>query len=170
MASIRPRRDQDLEACVETMRAVYHDSGYPVQGVDNALEELQKDDQAWVAEDEKDGTIFGHVAMNRAVKSYVNVARWLEKHPEATDDDVAVLGRLFVHPERRGRGAATKLIRAVEEEARRRGKRLLILALVKDQTAIRLYRHLGWEYYATVVFCWGEGKEIDAECFVSPLP
>ncbi|KAI0802721.1 acyl-CoA N-acyltransferase [Xylaria sp. FL0064] len=165
MASIRLRRDEDLAACVEIMRAVYLDSGYPVGGVENALKTLRTDDQAWVAED--NGVIIGHVAMNEAPKTYVNVALWLERYPQA---DVAILGRLFVHPERRGRGAATKLIRTVEEEARSKGKRLLILALVKDQDAIRLYRHLGWEYYATTVFRWGEGEEMDAECFVSPPP
>ncbi|KAK5628774.1 hypothetical protein RRF57_004489 [Xylaria bambusicola] len=164
MASIRLRRDEDLPACVEIMKAVYRDSGYPVEGVANALEALQGDDQAWVAVDE--GVVIGHVAMNRGVETYVNVARWLETHPRA---EVAVLGRLFVHPERRGRGAATKLIRTVEEEARKRGPRLLILALVKDQAAIRLYRHLGWEHYATTVFRWGEGNQMDAECFASPL-
>ncbi|KAJ3569965.1 hypothetical protein NPX13_g5899 [Xylaria arbuscula] len=153
------------------MRAVYRVSGYPVEGIENALEVLQGDDQAWVAEDNDNGdaVVIGHVAMNRALETYVNVARWRELHPREADVDIAVLGRLFVHPGKQGRGIATKLIRAVEEEARRKGKRLLILALVKDQAAIRLYRHLGWEYYATVVFRWGEGKEMDAECFVSPL-
>ncbi|KAI1421121.1 acyl-CoA N-acyltransferase [Xylaria sp. FL1777] len=165
MAVIRLRKDEDLAACVEIMTAVYHTSGYPVGGVENALEELRTDDQAWVAED--NGVIIGHVAMNKARETYVNVALWLERYPQA---DVMVLGRLFVHPERRGRGAATKLIRTVEEEARSKGKRLLILALVKDQDAIRLYRHLGWEHYATTVFRWGKGNEIDAECFASPLP
>ncbi|KAI0439321.1 acyl-CoA N-acyltransferase [Xylaria telfairii] len=163
MARVRPRQDQDLPACVEIIKAVYHDSGYPVGGVDQALEELQTDDRAWVAEDD---AIIGHVAMNKARTSYVNVALWLEKHPEA---NIALLSRLFVHPEARRRGAATMLVRAVEEAARREGRRLLILALVKDQDAIRLYRRLGWEHYGTTVFRWGEGNEMGAECFASPL-
>ncbi|KAF2965564.1 hypothetical protein GQX73_g8020 [Xylaria multiplex] len=164
MASIRRRNDEDIPACVEIMKVVYQSSGYPVGGVDNALNELRTDDCAWVAED--NGVIIGHVAMNRAREDYVNVPLWLEKHPGA---DVAVLARLFVDVKSRGRGAATKLIRTVEEEARNKGQRLLILALVKDQNAIRLYRSLGWEHYATTVFRYGEGKEIGAECFVSPL-
>ncbi|KAH8161220.1 hypothetical protein CIB48_g7029 [Xylaria polymorpha] len=159
MARARPRQDQDLPACVEIIKVVY-----PVGGVGQALEELQTDDQAWVAED--DGAIIGHVAMNKASASYVNVALWLEKHPEA---NIAVLARLFVHPEARRRGAATMLVHAVEEAARREGRRLLILALVKDQDAIRLYRRLGWEHYGTTVFRWGEGNEMDAECFANPL-
>ncbi|KAI0420694.1 acyl-CoA N-acyltransferase [Xylaria grammica] len=138
MASIRARKDDDLPACVEILKAVYRSSGYPVGGVDHALDELRTDDQAWVAEDDA-GAVVGHVAMNRAREDYAN------------------------------RGAATGLVRAVEAEARGQGRRLLILALVKDQDAIRLYRRLGWEYYGTVAFCWGEGNEMDAECFVSPL-
>ncbi|GAW13035.1 hypothetical protein ANO14919_024130 [Xylariales sp. No.14919] len=165
MASIRARKDDDLPACVEILKAVYRSSGYPVGGVDHALDELRTDDQAWVAEDDA-GAVVGHVAMNRAREDYANVALWLARHPAA---DVAVLARLFVHPGSRKRGAATGLVRAVEAEARGQGRRLLILALVKDQDAIRLYRRLGWEYYGTAVFRWGEGNEMDAECFVSPL-
>ncbi|KAI0474371.1 acyl-CoA N-acyltransferase [Xylaria cf. heliscus] len=165
MASVRPRRDQDIPACVEIIKSVYRDSGYPVGGVDQAFEGLQTDDRAWVAED--NGAVIGHVAMNEARELCVNVALWLEKHPQA---DVAVLARLFVHPKARRRGAATMLVRAVEEAAREEGRRLLILALVKDQDAIRLYRRLGWEHYGTTVFRWGERNEMDAECFVSPLP
>ncbi|KAI0554597.1 acyl-CoA N-acyltransferase [Xylaria curta] len=167
MATIRPRRDEDLPTCVEIIKAVYRDSGYPVGGVDHALEELQTDDQAWVAED--NGEIIGHVAMNKARETYVNVALWLEKTPKTIITGIALLARLFVHPEARRRGAATMLVRAVEEAARGEEKRLLILALVKDQDAIRLYRRLGWQYYGTTVFRWGEGKEMDAECFASPL-
>ncbi|KAI0455847.1 acyl-CoA N-acyltransferase [Xylaria acuta] len=166
MASIRRRGDGDLPACVKIIKAVYRDSGYPVGGVDKALEELRTDDQAWVAED--NGTIVGHVAMNEARESHANVALWLEKHPQATD--IALLARLFVHPEARRRGAASMLVRAVEEAARSEGRRLLILALDKDQDAIRLYRRLGWEHYGATVFRWGEGNEMDAECFVSPFP
>ncbi|KAI8950014.1 acyl-CoA N-acyltransferase [Xylaria longipes] len=165
MASIRPRRDGDLPACIEIIKAVHRDSGYPVGGVDQALKELQTDDQAWVAEDHR--AIIGHVAMNKACETFVNVAMWLEKHPQATD--IALLARLFVHPEARRRGAATLLVRAVEEVARSEGRRLLILALGKDQNAIRLYRRLRWDHYGTTVYRWGEGNEMDAECFVSPL-
>ncbi|KAI3333622.1 hypothetical protein F4824DRAFT_471454 [Ustulina deusta] len=93
MASIRLRRDEDLAACVEITKAVYHHSGYPVGGVENALDELRTDDQAWVAEDS--GAIVGHVAMNNAPETYVNVALWLERDPQA---NVAVLARLFRAP------------------------------------------------------------------------
>ncbi|KAI1306182.1 acyl-CoA N-acyltransferase [Xylaria venustula] len=130
MASIRPRRDEDLAACVEILKVVYLKSGYPVGGVDDALEVLRADNQAWVAED--NGIVIGHVAMNLPPKTSVNVALWLERYPH--DADVAVLSRLFVDPEKRGRGAATKLVRTVEEEARRKGKRLLILLSSRTRT------------------------------------
>ncbi|KAI1751319.1 acyl-CoA N-acyltransferase [Xylaria castorea] len=108
MAGIRSRKDGDLPTCIEIIKAVYYDSGYPVSDVDRALEELQTDGRAW----------------------------WY--------NSICVL----CVPSRR---------------------RLLILALVKDQDAIRLYRRLGWQHYGTTVFRWGESKEMDAECFVSPL-
>lgn len=182
MASIRPRRASDLQACVEVMKAVYADSGYPVEGVENAVEALQTDEMAWVAEDSdsgsgSDGAVIGHVAMKRASETDSYVALWRERHlavhsksiNSGGDANIAVLGRLFIHPRARRRGLGTRLVRVVEDEARRRGCRLLILALVKDQDAIRLYRRLGWEYYGSTVYCWGEGSAMEAECFASPL-
>jgi GNAT superfamily N-acetyltransferase len=149
------------------MKAVYATSGYPVDGVENALSALQTDDQAWVAvAEEEEGAVIGHVALNKASESNVCAAMWWERHP---DTDIAVLGRLFVQPGSRRRGAASKLVRTVEEEAHSKGQRLVMFALVKDQDAIRLYRHLGWESFGSTVYHWGQGNEMAAECFVSPL-
>jgi len=179
---IRPRTAEDLPACVEVMRAVYATSGYPVQGTENALEDLQTTTAAWVAV--VDGVVVGHVAMSEARDDYASVVVWRQRkqqqqqeqqqHPnednKGDDDKLAILGWLYVHPDARKRGLATKLINAVQEEARRRGGlRLVMFALVKDQGAIRLYRSLGWVHYGNTVFRWGEGNEMAAECFASPL-
>ncbi|KAI8625734.1 acyl-CoA N-acyltransferase [Xylariaceae sp. FL1651] len=165
MASIRLRKDEDLAACVEVMKAVYETSGYPVAGVDNAAADLQTDDLAWVAED-GEGSVIGHVALKEARTGNVGAALWWELHPGA---NIAVLGHLFVHPRSRGAGAGSRLVRTAEEEARRKGQRLIMFALVKDQDAIRLYRRLGWEHYGSVIYRWGEGNAMAAECFASPV-
>ncbi|RYP26475.1 hypothetical protein DL768_011709 [Monosporascus sp. mg162] len=103
------------------------------------------------------------------------VALWRQLHSpgfgsDSDKDDIVVLGRLFVHPDARGDGVATQLINTVVAEARRRGARAVMLALLKDQDAIRLYRKLGWMHYGTAVYRWGDGEQMDGECFVSPEP
>ncbi|KAI1370719.1 acyl-CoA N-acyltransferase [Hypoxylon crocopeplum] len=165
MATIRLRTDQDITACLQILNIVHETNGYPVGGVGDPALYFTKDDAAWVAE--VGGIVAGHIALAKAHASNVAVALWWQQHPE--DINVAVLGRLFVHPRNRKGGTATRLIDTAVEEARARGQRLLMFALVKDQDAIRLYRMLGWRYFGSTVFRWGE-NEMAAECFASPVP
>ncbi|KAH9900208.1 acyl-CoA N-acyltransferase [Xylariomycetidae sp. FL2044] len=172
---IRPRTAHDLPACSAALAVVHKLNGYPVQGVDDAAAFLDTGDQAWVAvraeEEEEEGgggAVVGHIALEPAGDD-VATTLWRELHADEKGSRVAILGRLFVHPDGRRGGTATRLIQTAVEEGRRRGLRLLILALVKDQDAIRLYRRLGWECYGTTVYRWGEGRQMDAECFASPV-
>ncbi|KAI0384576.1 acyl-CoA N-acyltransferase [Hypomontagnella monticulosa] len=164
MATIRPRTDEDIAACFQVLNAVYDLSGYPVGGPGDPAVYFTNDDVAWVAE--ANGTIAGHIALSVAKPNNVAVALWWQQHPE--DTDIAVLGRLFVNPRSRNGGTASRLIGVAVEAAREKGQRLVMFALIKDQDAIRLYRKLGWQYFGTTVFKWGEGNEMDAECFVGP--
>lgn len=124
--------------------------------------------------------IVGHAALSKASERDVAAALWRRLHPsrgggekdrEEEEEDIMVLGRLFVRPDARGGGVAVRLIETAVAEARGRGARLVLLALVKDQPAIRLYRRLGWSHFGTTVYRWREGgeeREMDGECFVSP--
>ncbi|KAK4547571.1 hypothetical protein LTR36_000528 [Oleoguttula mirabilis] len=127
------------------LRLVHAHSGYPVQGTDNAKAFLSGGpiEQAWIAEHA--GQIVGHVAVSKATEDDVSVALWRKKHPE---DPVAILERLFVHPEKLGGGIATRLIRTASSWGREAGCRLVLFALVKDQAAMRLYKRLGWTAFA----------------------
>jgi ribosomal protein S18 acetylase RimI-like enzyme len=70
--------------------------------------------------------------------------------------------KLLVHREFRNRGIGETLMRAVENEARRHGRMLLLLDTVKSGAGERLYRRLGWQEIGTVpkhfVDPWGEFK------------
>ncbi|RYP70954.1 hypothetical protein DL769_004787 [Monosporascus sp. CRB-8-3] len=127
MITIRPRRDSDLAGCVATLRMVHSLSGYPVDGVEDALGFLWTDDRAWVATRDADGAILGHAALSKPDERSGHVALWRQLHPPdfgsgSGKDDIVVLGRLFVHPEARGGGVATRLIdtggRGRQEEGR----------------------------------------------------
>ncbi|KAI1483492.1 acyl-CoA N-acyltransferase [Daldinia eschscholtzii] len=171
MSKIRLREDADLPGCARALEAVYAKNGYPVYGVGNAIGFLQTDDTAWVAED-ANGNITGHIALSKADPSDVSAALWWKLHPQE-EQPIAVLGRLFVHPEARGGGIANKLMQTALDEAQRRGQRLVMFALANVPDAIRMYHRLGWEHFGTTVFGWkgdaGEELEMDAQCFASPV-
>ncbi|CAJ2503116.1 Uu.00g105100.m01.CDS01 [Anthostomella pinea] len=174
--TIRPRTPADLPGCADALKAVHALNGYPVLGVDNPIAFLQTDDVSWVAEleEEKDDgsssrRIVGHITLTKASTADISAQLWWQLHPD-DKTDIAVLGRLFVHPDGRGGGTASRLIEAAVEEARGRGQRLVMFALVpRALDAMRLYRKLGWVHYGSTVFRWGEGEEMAAECFASPF-
>ena len=56
----------------------------------------------------------------------------------------ADLKKMLVHRSARGRGIGAALMARVEEEARRRGRWLLVLDTVPDENGYRLYRRAGW--------------------------
>lgn len=53
--------------------------------------------------------------------------------------------KVMVHPDARRRGHGQALMRAAEAEARRLGKRLILLDTNTDSPAQRLYESLGWQ-------------------------
>jgi ribosomal protein S18 acetylase RimI-like enzyme len=57
----------------------------------------------------------------------------------------AEVSKVLVHPEWRRRGIAQALMRAVEDEARRRGRSLLVLDTKTGSAAQALYAGLGWQ-------------------------
>jgi len=165
MVTIRPRTAEDLDSCIEVLRHVYDKDGYPVQGTKTAKAFLTQahTQQAWIAE--RDSQIIGHVAVSEASEKDVSVKLWRKRHP---DVPIAVLERLFVDPEGRGGGVASKLMAATVDWARERQIRLVLFGLIKDQGAIRLYERLGWVEFGKTEFRWGDGQSMEATCFASP--
>ena len=70
--------------------------------------------------------------------------------------------KLLVHQEFRNRGIGEALMQAVEVEARKHARTLLLLDTVQGGAAERLYRRLGWQEIGVVprhfVDPWGEFK------------
>lgn len=83
-----------------------------------------------------------------------------------------MLERLFVDPDARGQGLAAKLLHAASGEAEKRGLRVVLFALVKDEGAMRLYERVGWREFGRRMYVYldGEGREAEMEavCFVGP--
>lgn len=81
------------------------------------------------------------------------------------------VAKLQVRPCARGRGIAQLLMERIEEEARAKGKTLLVLDTVTGSTADRLYRRLGWQELGTVpgFALYPDGRPCDATFFWKEL-
>jgi len=62
----------------------------------------------------------------------------------------ADIKKMLVHRTARGRGIGAALMMRVEEEARRRGRWLLVLDTVPGESGHRLYLRSGWQQSGTV--------------------
>ena len=58
--------------------------------------------------------------------------------------------KMLVHRSARGRGIGAALMAAIEQEARRRGRWLLVLDTVPGESGHRLYLRAGWQQSGTV--------------------
>ena len=58
--------------------------------------------------------------------------------------------KMLVHRSARGRGVGMVLMRAVEDEALRRGRWLLVLDTVPGESGHRLYLRAGWQQSGTI--------------------
>lgn len=178
---IRPRQPSDLPSCASLLVRVYAKDRYPVQGVSRAEEFLSSPHllEAWVAIESKPTTtesdpsnenIIGHVCLTAPHDEHdPAVALWREQKRE---QPIAVLERLFVDPEARGRGLAEKLLRAAGDEAAKRGVRAVLFALIKDPGAMRSYERVGWKEFARGMYDYddheGQRREMEAVCYVAP--
>ncbi|MGK5449518.1 N-acetyltransferase family protein [Streptomyces radiopugnans] len=166
-AVIRPRRDEDISKAAKALVRVHDLDGYPVEGVDQPEAWLTPPKllRAWVAEAE--GSVTGHVAINRP-NGEKAVSLWVDQSQDEEEARVAVLSRLFVAPEARGKDAGGGLMRAAMTYAQREGLRLVLDVLSKDTAAIRLYEKLGWQQIGSSTHSYGNGQRAEAICYVSP--
>jgi GNAT superfamily N-acetyltransferase len=157
--TVRPRTDQDLEACVELARVVQELDGYPpyfppdVRGFLGAFLTPPGDVlQAWVAEDF--GQIVGHVALHRRSTDPV-LALASETLGQPTEK-LGVVARLFVSPTARHRGV---------------GLFPILDVVTQFHDAIRLYERRGWIRAGQVTVRFEEeGFSLDEVVYLGPVP
>ncbi|WP_159792774.1 GNAT family N-acetyltransferase [Puerhibacterium puerhi] len=124
---IRPRRDGDLPALVEHLRATHARDAYPVRPQNVRAGWLTEHrGPAWVADD--GGAAVGHVA--------------LDVPPE--EGAPAEVVRLFLAPAARGRGLATALLDHATAHARAAGRDIVLQVMAHNADAVALYERRGW--------------------------
>jgi ribosomal protein S18 acetylase RimI-like enzyme len=165
--TMRPRTNDDLTVLSHILVEVHALDGYPVEGVDDPMAWLVSDTliNAWVAE--RSGKVVGQVALSNPSSNDDAVALWLTESGDAFAA-VAVLGRLFVHPDSRGYGIGRKLTETAVERAQQIGRRTVLDVMKKDAAAIRTYESLGWKCLGPIMHTFGDGRTEPALAYVSP--
>jgi len=104
-----------------------------------------------------DGTVAGTAQLIPATKP---------NQPHRAD-----VSKLLVRSSARGRGLGAALMRAVEEEARGRNLRLLVLDTATGSDAERLYPRMGWERTGVIpdYALWPDGGLCDTTVFYKRL-
>jgi ribosomal protein S18 acetylase RimI-like enzyme len=164
--TIRVRSDDDLPTAGQALVRVHSSDGYPVEGVADPKAWLNPPGllRSWVAE--MNGAVVGQVSVSEP-RGEGAVTLWLED-TRGDEDDIAVLGRLFVLREARGNALGERLTRAAMEYAADIGRRLVLDVMEKDRAAIRLYERLGWERIGVTNHSVEGAPDILAYCYVAP--
>lgn len=156
---IRPRTEQDLDACVNALRQVQSADRYPVDWPDDPRRWLTPGDliQAWVA---VSGTVVGHVGIARAEALEPAVAEALGSSTGKA------LTRLFVTPAARGTGLAARLLDTALES----GERLTLEVSHEGAAAIAFYERAGWRRVCSTRARWLDSAGLPAlvHRYVSP--
>lgn len=150
---VRPRRPEDLPACVEVLLAVHDVDAYPVNWPADPAAWLDAGGSlaAWVAE--LDGAVVGHAVLRPAVAG-TSAQAW-SRAAGVPVDALGVVSRLVVSPATRGRGTGAALLRAVAATAVELGLTPVLDVVATDQRARALYQRQGWTHVETLQEQWG---------------
>ncbi|MFG2373066.1 GNAT family N-acetyltransferase [Streptomyces sp. NPDC048504] len=152
---------------MRVLAEVHRLDGYPVNWPDRPGDWLSHGPLlgSWVAELE--GRLVGHVTLAPGGENDLAPMLWSERNG-ATRDMTAVVGRLFVSPEARGRRIGALLIGRAVEEARRHGLHPVLDVVASDTAAAALYERLGWELMAAVEQQWSPHQRVVIRCYAAP--
>lgn len=155
---IRDKVSSDDAACVAVMARTHVLDGYPRYWPTKPERFLRArgETDAWVAvldneldngldgglEGGLDGRVVGQVALHRADGE--PVVALAEEATALPVDRLAVLARLLVHPDVRGRGVGRALVRTAVTQAHATGRRPVLDVLQETPGPIALYESEGW--------------------------
>jgi ribosomal protein S18 acetylase RimI-like enzyme len=164
---IRPRTNDDLDACAAIAMDVHEVDGYPsFLGDDTFASFVAPPDAigAWVAID--DEAIVGHVLLRprSAPASAELAARELAVNPS----QLGFVARLLVAPDARRRGVARRLLKHVVDEGRQRRLRTVLDVVTSDVGAIALYDATGWRRLGSHTISLRSGGTLDLHVYAAP--
>jgi len=165
---IRPRRGDDIAACVALLREVHELDSYPRYLPGDPESFLLAEDAygCWVAE--LDGAIVGHVALvKRTSAAAMKIASDALGRPA---DELGVVARLFVSGRARRSGAGRRLLGTATAEATARGLWPVLDVTTDAAAAIALYERTGWTRAGTTTVRFRDGHTLDEHIYLGPAP
>jgi GNAT superfamily N-acetyltransferase len=139
---VRARRDEDLDALVVLLHAVYLTDGYPANWPNDPSHWLagSRTIAAWIFEER--GEVLGHLALTAPAPDRA----WPEWQQACgvPSGRLCVMRRLFVDPNSRRNGVGTALVKTAEREAAARGMPLVLDVAADNRAAISFWTSHGW--------------------------
>jgi len=150
---IRPRRSEDLQACVALLHQVHQRDRYPVHWPADPVAFLTPADElvTWVAT--SDAVVIGQVMLATAPEGLAALSASADEQL-ARSENLLLLRQLFVAPEARGQGLGSQLLDVATAGAAARGRRAALEVLSINVDAIALYERAGWTAVATTTPHW----------------
>lgn len=146
---IRERRDEDLPGCVDILRAVHEQAGYPINWPADPARWLSPESAlgSWVAV--VDDRVVGHVVLT-AVRDHAEVER------------------LFVDPTATGQGIGRQLLQHCVTTAAALNRELSLEVVDNRGAAVHLYRRAGWLETGRTPIDWGGEHASELIRFTAP--
>jgi ribosomal protein S18 acetylase RimI-like enzyme len=164
---IRPRVDDDLDACGALARTTHHVDGYPAYVRDDDFRGFVLRPEAlaaWVAE--IDSQLVGHVALNaRTTAPAMELAC---SNLSVSMEQLGVIARLMVAPDARRHGVGEELLRTTTEDAWARDLTPILDVVTRHAAAIALYERAGWQRLGKVSFRMPDGSALEEYVYCAP--
>ncbi|HEY1572828.1 MAG TPA: GNAT family N-acetyltransferase [Pseudonocardiaceae bacterium] len=163
--SIRPRRPDDLVACVAIVAETHRTSGYPVNWPADPERWLTPRDLlgAWVAE--LAGAVVGHIGLMEATAAPAGA--WATS-TGAPVERAAEITRLCVAGAARRRSVGRRLLDTAAAAAREHGRHAVLGVFDQDSSAIALYDSAGWRRLSSVDYEMSRGGNVLMHCYAAP--
>jgi ribosomal protein S18 acetylase RimI-like enzyme len=162
---IRPRRPDDLPACVDIITETHRTSGYPVNWPADPPRWLTPPGLlgAWVAE--LAGAVVGHVGL--AVAEHETAAE-CAAHTGRPAGRAAEITRLCVAGAARRRSVGRRLLDTASAAAREHDRHVVLGVFAQDESAIALYDNAGWLRLSSVDSTMNDGRVTLMHCYAAP--
>lgn len=150
---IRHRRVEDLPQCVALLESVFQQNAYPARWPTDPAGWIANttEQEAWVLE-ETQGLVVGHIDRRVAIDHPVTTL-WCEKSGRS-QEELAVISRLFVDPKHHGKGFGSKLLTTAVKKTHELGL-LPVLDVLADQSRlIDFYTRRGWRVVGEADDTW----------------
>ncbi|OAL00838.1 acyl-CoA N-acyltransferase [Phaeosphaeriaceae sp. SRC1lsM3a] len=165
--AFRSRELSDAAPLTEILTAVYNISKYPVDGPSSFPSRFQAANALVSIVALYNGSVAGHAELQDTSGLNSSVVEFLQSQGPLSS--FAALVSLFVDPRMQGKGIGARLVEEAIDRGRQEGKRLVLVVLDKDMTAIRMYERLGWERKTEYFYESKQGVKYRAFTYLAPV-